>query len=57
VIDEYADVSPNLYPAVLRPTLADRKGRCTFIGTVKGRNHLWKTYEYARSDPDFYNGL
>jgi len=33
VIDEYADVSPNLFPAVLRPALADRKGRCTFIGT------------------------
>jgi phage terminase large subunit len=29
VIDEYADVSPNLYPAVLRPALSDRKGHCT----------------------------
>ena len=57
VIDEYADVSPSLYPAVLRPALADRKGRCTFIGTVKGRNHLWKTYEDARGDPEFYTAL
>jgi hypothetical protein len=57
VVDEYADVSPSLYPAVLRPALADRKGRCTFIGTVKGRNHLWKTYEDARGDPEFYTAL
>ena len=57
VIDEYADVSPSLYPAVLRPALSDRKGRCTFIGTVKGRNHLWKTYEDARGDPEFYTAL
>jgi len=24
---------------------------------VKGRNHLWKTYEAARGDPDFYVAL
>jgi phage terminase large subunit len=57
VVDEFADVSPSLYPAVLRPALADRKGKCTFIGTVKGRNHLWKTFEEHRSDPDWYAAL
>jgi hypothetical protein len=40
VLDEYADMSPSLFPSVVRPALADRGGFATFIGTVRGRNHL-----------------
>ena len=37
-IDEVADMHPEAWTEVIRPTLTDRKGRATFIGTPKGRN-------------------
>ena len=42
VLDEYADISPSLFPAVVRPALADRRGFAVLIGTIKGRNQLWQ---------------
>lgn len=45
VIDEYGDMSPIIWGTILLPTLMDRKGWAVFIGTFKGRNHFWKTYE------------
>lgn len=47
VIDEYGDMSPIIWGTILNPTLMDRKGWAVFIGTFKGRNHFWKTYERA----------
>ena len=44
VLDEYADMSPDVWHEVLRPALADRQGGALFIGTPKGFNHfhdLW----------------
>ena len=38
VIDESADVSEIAWTAILRPTLADTKGRALFAGTPKGLN-------------------
>jgi phage terminase large subunit len=46
-----------LFPAVIRPALAEKK-RTIFIGTVRGReNHLWQTYQAAINDPDWYTDL
>lgn len=45
VIDEYGDMSPIIWGQILLPTLMDRKGWAVFIGTFKGRNHFWKTYQ------------
>ena len=36
VLDEYADMHPGVWPLVIRPALADRKGSALFIGTPKG---------------------
>jgi hypothetical protein len=36
VLDEYQDLNPELWQAVLRPTLSDRKGKALFIGTPRG---------------------
>ena len=36
VLDEYQDLDPELWTAVLRPTLSDRKGKALFIGTPRG---------------------
>ena len=58
VLDEYADMPPSLFSAVIRPALADRRGKSCFIGTVRGReNHLWQTYSAAINDPDWYTDL
>jgi len=52
VMDEYADMKPQVWEEVLRPALADQKGRCLFIGTPKGRNHFYELYKYAELGED-----
>jgi hypothetical protein len=54
VLDEYADMKPSIFGAVLRPLLADRKGWCTFIGTPKGHNAFWEVYNNATQDKSWY---
>lgn len=54
VLDEPADFPANAWPAVIRPTLADRKGKATFIGTPKGKNEFWEIYEHARKAANWY---
>lgn len=44
VLDEYASMKPNVWEEVIRPMLADSKGRALFIGTPKGKNHFWELY-------------
>ncbi len=41
VMDEFADMDPQAWTAVIRATLSDRKGWATFIGTPKGRNSFY----------------
>lgn len=53
-VDEMADCPESLITAVLRPCLADRQGSLYLIGTVKGRNHFWHTYERALTHPDWF---
>jgi hypothetical protein len=46
VLDEFADMRPETWYEVIRPSLSDRQGGALFIGTPKGRNHfydLWAT--------------
>ena len=60
VLDEFADMRPQAWYEVLRPSLSDREGCCLFIGTPKGRNHFydlwakgvdkddgWQSYQYT----------
>jgi len=53
VLDEVADLKPSTWSYVIRPALADRQGRALFIGTPKGRNHLYDYFELAKSNPDW----
>tara|TARA_R110000868_G_scaffold402416_1_gene678727 strand:+ start:5040 stop:6299 length:1260 start_codon:yes stop_codon:yes gene_type:complete len=57
VCDEMADFPASAWPTVIRPALADRKGRCTFISTPKGKNEFWELYEYAKSHKDWWCGI
>ena len=54
VLDEYADMKPSTWGAVLRPLLADRKGWAVFIGTPKGHNQFWDVYNNATKDESWY---
>jgi len=53
VLDEYASMSPQAWTEVLRPALADRKGRALFIGTPRGHNHFYDLYEAVKNQPNW----
>lgn len=44
VLDEVAQMQPELWDEVVRPTLADRKGWAIFIGTVKSVDLFYDVY-------------
>lgn len=52
VIDEYADMKPEVFEQIIRPALADVMGGALFIGTPKGRNHFYELFTYANADKD-----
>lgn len=52
VLDEFGDCRPALWAEVILPTLSDRRGWATFIGTPKGKNHFFQIRELARKNPD-----
>ena len=54
VLDEYAQIRPNLFPEIIRPTLADRKGYAIFTGTPKGKNHFYDVYKNALDNEKWY---
>jgi len=57
VMDEYADMKPTVFDQILRPALADQKGKTLFIGTPMGRNHFYELYKYAKLGEDLsYEG-
>lgn len=55
ILDEPADFPSNAWPTVIRPALADRKGRATFIGTPKGKNDFWDIYDNSITDPNWFS--
>jgi phage terminase large subunit len=57
VLDEPADFPSSAWPTVIRPALADRSGRATFIGTPKGKNEFWDTYDNATRDPAWFSAV
>jgi predicted phage terminase large subunit-like protein len=52
VLDEYADMKPNVWEQIVRPALADVQGGAMFIGTPKGRNHFYELYKLGESGKD-----
>ena len=52
VLDEYADIKPDVWEQILRPALADQKGHAMFIGTPMGRNHFYELYKYGELGDD-----
>lgn len=54
VLDEPADFPANAWPSVIRPSLTDRKGKATFIGTPKGKNEFWEIYNNAINNDNWF---
>lgn len=54
VLDEVAQIKPEVWHDVIRPALADRKGWATFIGTPNGINLFSTLFDLATNDPEWY---
>lgn len=54
VLDEVADMRPQVWGEVIRPALADRQGWALFIGTPKGVNLFSELYYRALKDPEWF---
>lgn len=52
VMDEYADMKPEVWEQILRPALTDQKGHAMFVGTPMGRNHFYDLFKYAEISED-----
>ena len=50
-LDEYGMMKPSVWSEVLLPTLVDRKGWATFIGTPNGPNHFRDLVREAAKEP------
>ena len=57
VLDEYAEMNPEVWSQVLRPALSDRIGWAIFIGTPKGQNHFYEVYQLAEDKPDWFRAI
>lgn len=50
VLDEYAQIKPNVFNEIIRPMLTSRKGWCVFLGTPKGQDHFYDVYCHAAKE-------
>jgi len=58
IMDEFADIDPEAFFEVLRPTLADREGKAMFIGTPKGiANWAYDLYQMELDFPDAWKSF
>ena len=54
ILDEYAQIKPELWGEVIRPSLADRDGWAVFIGTPKGQNQFYEMFQRAQVNSDWF---
>lgn len=57
VLDEVAQMRPEVWDDILQPALSDRRGWALFIGTPKGINLFSKLFFDARQKPDWHSAL
>lgn len=55
VMDEVAQMKPEVWTEIIQPALSDRAGWCLFIGTPKGINLFSDLYHRAHSLPDWWS--
>jgi len=54
VLDEAAQMKPEVWNEIIRPTLSDRNGKAIFIGTPKGVNMFSEKFYSAVKDPEWF---
>lgn len=62
VLDEYAQIKPEVFNEILRPELSDRNGWALFAGTPKGQNQFLEVHQQAlrnmeAGDPEWWTGV
>jgi hypothetical protein len=57
VIDEVAQIKPEVWDDILQPALSDRKGWALFIGTPQGVNLFSELYYKAQRTPEWHGAL
>lgn len=62
ILDEYAQIRPEVWGEIIMPSLSDRKGWAVFSGTPKGQNAFYDVYLTAQrlmneGDPNWWCGL
>jgi hypothetical protein len=57
VIDEVAQIKPEVWNDILQPALSDRKGWALFIGTPQGVNLFSELYFKALQTPEWHGAL
>lgn len=50
VLDEVAQMKPDVWEEIIQPALADREGSALFIGTPKGVNLFSRLYHFASAE-------
>jgi len=55
VLDEYADMKPFTWETVIRAALSDLRGSALFIGTPRGRNHFYESYNLGNEESEKYD--
>lgn len=55
VLDEFADMDPRVWPEIIRPALADRKGWAVFIGTPRGKNAFYDIWKDSQEKSDWFS--
>jgi hypothetical protein len=56
VLDEVAQMRPEVWGEIIRPCLADRLGWAVFIGTPKGVNQFFEIFQQAQADDNWFAG-
>lgn len=54
VFDEYSQQPSNIFGEIISKALADHYGYAIWIGTVKGKNHLYKTYAEGKKSEEWF---
>ncbi len=53
--DEFSQQPANIFSEVISKALGDHLGYAIFAGTIKGKDHLYKTYEATKDDPSWFS--
>lgn len=58
VLDEFAQMNPDMWDEIILPSITDRKGFAVLCGTPKGMNHFYEKYvEFTNKYQENPNGL